>query len=347
MTRRAISTYATAVLVALAMLTCLPNVSLGQDNQAVPQAPQPVGGTATVVGVDQPENCLRIRSGPGNAYEIIGCANLGDKLNITGVWTSNDWAQLADNGWVYGPQIETDLRPPQAAFSQSYPEVEYPAYATEYYVDDYYLPTYGYTPYWYSGIPLYLYNINEWRRHHPWWKTHKAYRGWGHKGDWARHQKGDAWRQGRNQPNAAANLRPRTQQGSVVNRPVRSPSNVTRSNTGSFRSGTANRFTPGRTFSAPTNVRSFSSPNRARTNVGAGTRSFSSSPRTISPRVNTGAARSFSNVGRSFNAGSVRAARSFAGSARMGSGGVRIGGGGARIGGGGMRMGGGGGGRRR
>ena len=74
-----------------------------------PLTPTPVGGSATVIGVDEPEKCLRIRSGPDKSYEIIGCAKAGDQLNITGVWTSNNWAQLASKGWVYGPQIKTDL----------------------------------------------------------------------------------------------------------------------------------------------------------------------------------------------------------------------------------------------
>ncbi len=102
-----------AVLVMSAIAIYIPNLSLAQGaqpakpqaapsvapnpNQAAPtggQAPQPKGGVATVIGVDQPDNCLRIRSGPGNQYDVIGCANVGDQLKITGVWTSNDWAQL-------------------------------------------------------------------------------------------------------------------------------------------------------------------------------------------------------------------------------------------------------------
>ena len=69
---------------------------------------------------------------------------MGTQVNITGVWTSNNWAQLTENGWVYGPQIATDLRPPQATLSQS------TGYADEFYpIEDYavdwdYLPDYGY-----------------------------------------------------------------------------------------------------------------------------------------------------------------------------------------------------------
>ncbi len=116
------------------------------------------GGVATVVGVDQPENCLRIRSGPGGDYDVIGCANMGDQLNITGVWTSNDWAQTADNGWVYGPQIQTDLRPPRTAYSQS-PSYDVAEEVTPDYGDWAYLPDYGYDTYWYGGLPIYFYDI--------------------------------------------------------------------------------------------------------------------------------------------------------------------------------------------
>src|SRR5512143_1884756 len=119
--------YIPVILIALTMATNIPTVTLAQNDQPAQvqsgetgrQVPQPKGGVATVIGVDQPENCLRIRSGPGNSYDVIGCANMGEQLNITGVWTSNDWAQLADNAWVYGPQIETDLRPPRTAYSRS------------------------------------------------------------------------------------------------------------------------------------------------------------------------------------------------------------------------------------
>ncbi len=149
----------------------LPQVQSAPGN---PPLPELKGGVATVIGVDQPDNCLRIRSGPGSAYDVIGCAPMGEKLNLTGVWTSNDWAQLTDNnGWVYGPQIATDLRPPQAAFSapetrivveEGYPVYEYG-----------YLPDYGYSTYWYAGIPIIVYAANIWWRHHPWW-----WKNWAH-----------------------------------------------------------------------------------------------------------------------------------------------------------------------
>ncbi len=169
------------ILVVLGLTVNIPTMSLAQDdsvvsNQTQPQQPsrqappQLVGGVATVVGVDQPENCLKVRSGPGSSYDVIGCILMGTEVNLTGVWTSNDWAQLTGDGWVYGPQISTDLRPPEATFSQS------DTYAYEYSpIEDYssldwgYLPDYGYETYWSGGIPIIVYNSGVWWRHHPWW----------------------------------------------------------------------------------------------------------------------------------------------------------------------------------
>ena len=165
----------------LGLILNIPMMSLAQDssvvsNQTQPEQPsrqappQLVGGVGTVIGVDQPENCLKVRSGPGSSYDVIGCVLIGTELNLTGIWTSNDWVQLTGDGWVYGPQISTDLRPPQETLSQS------ETYADEYYpVEDYssldwdYLPDYGYATYWDGGIPIIVYNSGVWWRHHPWW----------------------------------------------------------------------------------------------------------------------------------------------------------------------------------
>jgi len=169
------------VLVVLGLILNIPRIGLAQDSSVVPNQTQPqqpsrqappelVGGVATVIGVDQPENCLKVRSGPGSSYDVIGCVLESTQLNLTGVWTSNDWAQLTGDGWVYGPQISTDLRPPQETLSQS------ETYADQYYpVEDYssldwdYLPDYGYATYWDGGIPIIVYNAGVWWRHHPWW----------------------------------------------------------------------------------------------------------------------------------------------------------------------------------
>lgn len=69
----------------------------------------PEGPMALVTGVDQPENCLRVRSGPGVRYEKIGCANRGESLALTGM-VENGWAQLREpvQGWVSGSQIRAE-----------------------------------------------------------------------------------------------------------------------------------------------------------------------------------------------------------------------------------------------
>ena len=183
-------TYIIASLVALAIVASIPGSSLGQENQPAqlqsspenPPFPQLQEGVGTVVQVDQPDNCLRIRSGPGNSYDVIGCAPMGAQLNLTGAWSSNEWAQLAGKGWVYGPQIETDLRPPRTAFSSPQTDVVveegYPVY------DVGYLPNYGYSTYWCAGIPIIVYAANIWWRHHPWWSKHwvHSHRAW----NWSR-----------------------------------------------------------------------------------------------------------------------------------------------------------------
>ncbi len=253
--------YVPVILIVLTMAANIPNVTLAQNSQPAQvqtgqtgrQVPQPKGGVATVIGVDQPDNCLRIRSGPGNSYDILGCAIMGQELNITGIWMSNDWAQLADNAWVYGPQIQTDLRPPPAAYSQrqSYVPVD-----DEYlnYYDEAFLPDYGYDTYWIGGVPIFLYNANVWFRHHPWW--------W-HKGVLRDHR---VWNRG---ANFRTNVGTGTQRNFVRNRSNVSSLNVTPFNSTRFRSG--------QTFSNPNTIRSlrtFSSANTIRMG-NSGVRSFS------------------------------------------------------------------------
>jgi hypothetical protein len=344
--------YVPVILIALTMVTNIPSVTLAQNFQPVQaqtgqtgrQVPQPKGGVATVIGVDQPDNCLRIRSGPGNSYDVIGCANMGEQLNITGVWTSNDWAQLADNAWVYGPQIETDLRPPRAAYSQI------PSYVvTEEVTPDYYnwsyLPDYGYDTYWYGGIPIFLYNIGIWSRFHPWW-WHRGHHAWwwqgGHHGKrpWnaaSFHNFARARARGgvvTNRANISSFNGAGTRRSFTTNRSNVSSLNVTPFNSTRFRSGAANATRSGQTFSNPNAIRSlrtFSSPNTIRMrNSGVGSLNTGS----INTRnFNTG---SF-NRG-NFSARSLGAVRGggFSG-AGIGGGGVRMGGGGANFAGAGRR----------
>jgi len=77
------------------------------------------GGQAVVARVDRPDNCLRVRSGPGSSYDRIGCAAEGETLRLTGVFSKDGrWAQLDNNGWVFFRQLQTDIRPPQAMASE-------------------------------------------------------------------------------------------------------------------------------------------------------------------------------------------------------------------------------------
>lgn len=264
------SKFIVAAIVAVAMAIYVPNVSLAQNGDssqpAARQVPKIKGGMATVIGVDQPGNCLRIRSGPGSAYDVIGCANMGQQLNITGVWTSNDWAQTADNGWVYGQQIQTDLRPPAKVYSKA---ESYPAIVEDYPVDydmplDSYLPDYGYETYWYGGIPLYVYNVGVWRKFHPWWK-HRH---------WDRNQR--VWNQTRA---LRQNVTTGTSRNFRTNR-----SNITGVNTNRFQRGTANTLRSGTTSNLNTRMRNFSSPNAIRSGTTSTSnrtlRSFSS-PNTV------------------------------------------------------------------
>ncbi len=83
-------TYIIASLVALAIVASIPGLSLGRKInlfrcRAVPKIHHFLSskeGVGTVVQVDQPDNCLRIRSGPGNSYDVIGCAPMGAQLNL-------------------------------------------------------------------------------------------------------------------------------------------------------------------------------------------------------------------------------------------------------------------------
>lgn len=378
-----------AILVGLAMVAFIPtatfaetpqpvgpaSVNDNQTSQGVRQAPQPKGGVATVIGVDQPDNCLRIRSGPGSEYDLIGCAALGEQLNITGVWTSNDWAQLADNGWVYGPQIQTDLRPPRTAYSQppEYWVVE--GASPDYYevYPDTYLPDYGYATYWYGGIPIFLYNAKVWHRHHPWW----AHRGRHHGNKvWDRNRAFNANTRGRANVRPGTNLRsgtgvrpgtglrsdinarpgtrmsPGTRRNFTTNRSSVSSPTVPRFDSSRFRSGSMSPSRSGRSFSIPNTSRSGSIRSRSFGGGSSGSTGFRPSMPSRGG-ASIGGGSSFRGGARmggspSFRGGSgIGGGSSFSGRAGMG-GGARIGGG--MGGGGGMQFrggGGGGGGRRR
>lgn len=86
-------------------------VALLQGVPGKPVAPTtpgaPAGMEATVTRVDQPEQCLRVRQGPGTNYAKVGCAAHGAKLSLTGV-VKNNWAEVRTPvaGWVTASQID-------------------------------------------------------------------------------------------------------------------------------------------------------------------------------------------------------------------------------------------------
>ncbi len=74
---------------------------------------------ALVIGVDNPEQCLRVRNGPGTNYEKIGCLPKGGKLKLTGT-VQKEWVQIVEPmaGWVTAQQIQAPgLFPAKAATS--------------------------------------------------------------------------------------------------------------------------------------------------------------------------------------------------------------------------------------
>jgi hypothetical protein len=70
---------------------------------------KPKGGEGSVVAVDESDRCLAIRKGPGDSCERVGCAALGQKLKLSGVWSENNFAQLDSGDWVDASKISTDL----------------------------------------------------------------------------------------------------------------------------------------------------------------------------------------------------------------------------------------------
>ncbi len=71
---------------------------------------KPALGNGVVISVDRPEMCLRIRSGPGASYGLVGCAQKGDRIRLTGLGSQNNWAEIDRpvRGWVTLSQISTN-----------------------------------------------------------------------------------------------------------------------------------------------------------------------------------------------------------------------------------------------
>lgn len=97
-------------------------LGLGSSQAAAPGA--------WVASVDQPENCLRIRSGPGTGYGVVGCAERGTPVRLTGNRTATDWVEIERpvQGWVWGPQISGG----SAAHRSSVPAVRNHVYGPPY-----------------------------------------------------------------------------------------------------------------------------------------------------------------------------------------------------------------------
>ncbi len=100
---------AAALIVGLTMasLGISAHYARGAGNVGEPVYVSGLAGQAWVQTIDQPEGCLRIRSGPGTAFPVVGCVELGRKLALTGVWTQNYWGMISNpiEGWVAGKQI--------------------------------------------------------------------------------------------------------------------------------------------------------------------------------------------------------------------------------------------------
>jgi hypothetical protein len=78
-------------------------------------------GTGEVISVDRPEGCLRIREAPNTHSKIVGCVDMGEELELTGLWTEDNWARVSGpaKGWVWAKQIKSAMAPGAAAKSSS------------------------------------------------------------------------------------------------------------------------------------------------------------------------------------------------------------------------------------
>jgi hypothetical protein len=127
------------------------------------------GGTAVVIGVDMPENCLRVRSGPSASSDIITCVPQGQTLNLVGVFSDDGrWAQLDNNGWVFFSRLRTDVRPSGAEWEKAaaagkerggkkaYRGHKFRHYYGCFYPGYYF---YGYPGYYHYGYPSYSFGF--------------------------------------------------------------------------------------------------------------------------------------------------------------------------------------------
>src|SRR5208283_2524238 len=75
--------------------------------------PRPIEGMVTKV--DNTELCLPIRAGPAASQQKVGCVQIGEALNLTGIMTADNWLQLTDRqGWVDASSVQLPIESPQA-----------------------------------------------------------------------------------------------------------------------------------------------------------------------------------------------------------------------------------------
>jgi Bacterial SH3 domain len=84
--------------------------------------PRPIAGM--VKKVDSAELCLPIRAGPAPSYQKVGCAQIGEGVNLTGMTTADKWLQLTEQrGWVDGSSVKLPQVVPQAVKATEVPRV--------------------------------------------------------------------------------------------------------------------------------------------------------------------------------------------------------------------------------
>jgi hypothetical protein len=222
---------------------------------------KPKGGQAIVAAVDAPDQCLIIRKGPDGSYEKAGCAALGERLHLSGVWSINNFARLESGGWVDATKISTDMlacdTPPMAAAEPEppppmpQPSAEYVppsdgagyTYAPSYNYGTFGVPSFlgpygafGVYPGWYPGVSVAV--GSGYGGHYGYW----PYRHWRH--DWANHNRWanqNRW-VNQNRSAALANRAGMTSNRSLVNRNNAALNNWARGtsrNFSNFRSGNA------------------------------------------------------------------------------------------------------------
>ncbi len=172
----------------------------------------PKGGEAAVAAVDAPDQCLVIRKGPDSSYEKAGCATLGEKLQLSGVWSINNFARLESGGWVDGTKISTDLmtcdmppvadaEPEEAApapqpYTEYVPPTDGSAYtcAPSYDFGTYGVPSYfgpygafGFYPGWFPGVSVIV--GPGFRRYYGYWPHRHWRNNWANRNRWANHNR--------------------------------------------------------------------------------------------------------------------------------------------------------------